>query len=218
MGDGIWNKVVTVLSENLSLLLVVVGTLLLLLGLAGGVMHGGWLPIKETPARITAVLVGAIIIGLGIFSWTSVPKKPNPRTLGIKILYPKDGDHVGIVDIGGSIAEELPKGYSLAVFKIFPNSRTFAPIGEVMILGDGTWKAERCNIGGNAGDRRIVGVYLVGPEARVLLDYFNEAGARHRTTMNALKAATGQAGDYLPHLTDGTSDLIQCHTVGLYRS
>jgi hypothetical protein len=219
MSEGIKEEIVSKLIDSFPALLTVLGVVLVLLGLAGGVSYNQWFPISELEARVAAVVAGTILLGLGFFSWRTRVIVPKAQSYGIEIDYPKDGDRVDIVDVRGRIKKPLPEKYTLRVLRIYPGSDSFVPMGEARVeIGKSTWVAEQCNIGGRTGDRRSIGVYLVGPDGVVLLNYFDKAVRIHRRVMDQLKDASGkESTEYLPNIERGTTDMIPCARVSVSR-
>jgi hypothetical protein len=66
-----------------------------------------------------------------------------------------------------------------------------------------------CKIGGEPKEKWMIGVYLVGRDGSVLLDYFADAVRVHGRALNELKNSTNKKPEYLPPL-QRTSDMIEC--------
>ncbi len=206
------------LIDSTPVLLIVLGVALLSLGLAGGITYNQWFPISETGARVVAGLFGIASFLLGAYRSKAHVPLPQAKKYGIKIDYPRDGDPVDIVDVRGSIGKPLPEGYTLKVFRIYPGPDSYIPVADARVDAEsGKWEAERCDIGGRAGDKRSIGVYLVGANGTALLDYYNIARHVHRSTMDDLRKATGHEGSYLPPIEKRTPDMIECHRVSVLR-
>ena len=80
-----------------------------------------------------------------------------------------------------------------------------------------TWQAEQCYIGGKAGDKRYIGVYLVGPGGTALLDYYTKASREHKKLMKQLQDLTDEEAKYLPLIEKYTPDMVECARVGVTR-
>jgi hypothetical protein len=100
--------------------------------------------------------------------------------------------------------------------RLYRSSHQFVPLGPVRIKNDGTWKAENCNVGGEPDDRRGLGVYLVGPSALALFEYYRDAGRIHKELMKV--APPSNANKSLPPIADGTADMVKCAEVWVFRS
>jgi hypothetical protein len=76
-------------------------------------------------------------------------------------------------------------------------------------------------MGGAVGDKRTVGIYLVGPSGQALFKYLKEAERRHGNTvafyMNHTKQKPPGGLEYLPAITDRTKDMIKCAEVRVTR-
>src|SRR6266849_2464468 len=77
-----------------------------------GITFHQWLPIAEVWARIGAGTVGALILGLGFFSWTRRCSLPKSRNYRIEINYPTKNDEVDTFDVKGTIKKALPENYT----------------------------------------------------------------------------------------------------------
>ena len=80
-----------------------------------------------------------------------------------------------------------------------------------------TWKITRFDVGGEPGDPRGIEICLAGPNARILLDYRNEAHAVHRKAMETILKHTGQYGQWLPAIKGWPSDLVTCDRIEVTR-
>lgn len=217
MAGGWKEQIVAKLVESLPALLIVLGGFLIVLGVAGGITYGGWLPIAGVGWRVGAVGVGLLIIGLGFYPRRE-PPTPHGSSFGIKIEYPQPGDRVDVLDVRGTLKKAPPAGYALKIFRVYPGSDSFVPIGGGrMSVTAGTWEAYQCDIGGKPGDRRFVAAYLVGPSGMALLDYHAKAVAVHRTTLEQLKNVQGAQEAHLPPIERRTQDMIECHRVQVIR-
>ena len=221
MADDIKSSAVTKILDSLPTLLVVAGIALVVLGLAGGITYGAWLPIPDREARIGAAVIGIASVGIGIYLW-SRSKGPllTASAYGIKITYPTAGDEIDTVYVRGTIKKPIPDGYSLRVFRIYPGSVRMTPVGSKAIISyeKGTRVAEHCHAGGKQGDKRSMAAFVVGPSGTALIDYHDEASRVHRKTMDQLRAASGSDGDYLPAILTRTQDMLECDRVQIKRS
>ena len=224
MEEGSQVKLFSKLIERIPVLLILLGVILFGLGLAGGVTYGGWFPIPDFVARIVAAAAGVIVFAAG---WWRLDNRqthgavPKAKNCGIKIDSPRAGAEVDIVDVFGKIKKAPPEGYTLEIFKIFPRSQHYAPIGSGRItIEKESWEARRCNIGGKdkPGDPRDIGAFLVGPGGAALLDYYTQAAHEHRKLMNQLRDSTGEVGNYLPLIKSYTPDMVECDRVSVKRA
>lgn len=207
-------------TESVPLLLILVGCVFVLLGLSGGIAYQQWLPIQDVAARVISGALGSGLIMFGVVrSHTTKSGMLDPHGFGIKIQYPTAGSHVNTVDVGGVIEKDLPPGYCLRVFRVYPGSNSFVPLSKARIeVRKKTWVAERCHIGGKTNDRRSFAAYVCGPSAEVLIRFHNEAVSIHRATMEQFEKATGKEAEFLPPIAERTEDMFECDRVAVVRS
>jgi len=219
MAEDTKTEIASKLLDSVPTLVVILGAILLILGLAGGVTYNDWLPLSERYARILAGLVGVVLIGIGIYqssrSSTNIPK---PRKYGIKITSPAEGDHVDQLTVRGLIKKELPTGYVLKVLRFYPNNGYVPLVDAVVSIDKGTWEASGCSTGGNPGDTRYFTAHLVGPGGIELLSYYRTASNKHNAMRDRLMKLTKTNEEYLPLITGQTPDMVECARVRVYRS
>ena len=218
MADDIKKTIAEKILDSFPTLLAVAGVGLVVLGIAGGISYGSWLPIPDAVGRLAAGIVGCVVFGIGVLLYFSAQsKKPlriEPSKYGIKITLPRDGEEVVVVDVRGVLKQALPEGYAIRLFRIYPGSERMTPIGRATIdLAAGTWVADHCNAGGKPGDKRSLAAFIVGPSGSALIEYHNDAARAHRKTMDQLREATGKEGEYLPAIPTIQPDMIECHRV-----
>jgi hypothetical protein len=118
----------------------------------------------------------------------------------------------------GTIRKHPPKGYALWILRIFPDG-AYVPLRWVDLpTGEGTWQALDCDIGGQPGEHRRLGAYLVGPSSQIMFAYFEDAAERHNRWMDELKVPKDAKDRYLPAFGAFTDDMIRCDTVDVIRS
>lgn len=207
-------------TESVPLLLVLLGSVFVVLGLSGGITYQQWLPIQDVAARVISGVLGGVLIVFGAFrSHTTKGATLDPHGFGVKIQYPAAGSHVNTVNVGGAIEKDLPPGYCLRVFRVYPGSNSFAPLSKARIdIRKKTWVAERCHIGGKTNDQRSFAAYICGPSAEVLINFHNEAVSVHRKTMEQFEKATGKEAEFLPSIAARTEDMFECDRVAVVRS
>jgi hypothetical protein len=184
MAEDNWkSKLATGLIENVPVLLIVLGALLLLLGLTTGIK--GWTGIDLPWARYVAIILAVLLIIAGAITSMYAERIPNAQPLGVKITSPVEGSSVHRVVLTGTIAKpKLPKGYELRIIKHY--SKGWAPIGTVDIdSSNGTW-ASSCSIGGTPGEVIPISICLVGRAGKILIDYFEQAAATHENAMKSV--------------------------------
>lgn len=219
MSDDYKATIAQNLTGSIPTLAVVLGGVFVLLGLAGGITYHQWLPFHDVLSRVLAGAFGVGLIAVGFHRSHRADAALKPRDFGIKIQFPTAGSRVNTVDVVGSIAKALPRGYGLRVFRVYPGSNNFVPLSKARIDEHAkTWVAERCHIGGVTGDQRFYAAYLCGPDAEVLVGFHSEAVAVHRRTMDAYEKAAGEKAEFLPSIAQRTSDMYECDRVSVVRS
>ena len=111
-------------------LLLLLGIGLMLLGLAGGVAYGGWLPIHGTPERIACGIVGAIVFALSFLRDSfGADLKGKANALGMKFVEPIENiSIVGLIDVRGTLDKPVPDGFALRAVRAYPKGG-FIPYG-----------------------------------------------------------------------------------------
>lgn len=90
-------------------MLLLRGIGLVVLGLAGGVAHNGWLPIQGTPERIACGIAGAgagaVVFALSFLrDGSGADLKRTANSLGLKIVEPVENiSIVGLIDVRGTL-------------------------------------------------------------------------------------------------------------------
>jgi hypothetical protein len=202
-------------------LLIVFGICLGVLGLAGGVTYNRILPITGERERWVAAGVGLALVIVGL--WRSISgvtdQIPDPQSFGVEITYPPRGAGVSKLTVTGRMENiNLPPGYSLRVFRHYPGKPDFVPMSEAVINAKTkTWEAGGCDIGGALGDAREIGVHLVGPAGKVLLEYYKLAAEKHREAGKQLERLGGTPS-WAPPIHGRTPDIVECARVSVTRS
>jgi hypothetical protein len=218
LGKGFVETVVTAVIGSIPTLLIILGVALLLLGMAGGVRYHSFLPITGY-WQFVAAAAGVALCVTGLIRTSNRTSFPKATDFNVAIASPADGERVANVTVRGTIkTTKLPSGYTLRVFRHYPNSSEIAPMGDAVIRPDGTWKADNCNIGGNPGDPRGISVYLVGPSGSALLDYFERCASVHKALMRVAPASPENRSLPAIKAQTLTQDMILCTRIDVYRS
>jgi hypothetical protein len=208
------------LVENIPALLVVSGLILFLLGAAGGISY--WFIVQDNIGRTIMVSGGILFIIIGILMRRAIPVAGLEfAKYGLKITYPEAGDELDRhVNIRGTFKKRPPEGYDVRLLRLYPKSGAYYPMGHASFSSsEKTWEAPECDLGGDSRDNRIIGLYLVGPSGKILLEYFKLAEGAHRDTRNELEKLGGKAIGFLPLLSKEmkTRDMLECHSVRIVR-
>jgi hypothetical protein len=214
------------LIETVPALLLLIGTMLFLLGVAGGVRHKDvQLPIDGLVRQFATSLAGAAVFVLGLWAWArQSAQRITPEEFGITIISPQRGDVVHTVDVRGTLKKKIPAGYKLRVIRVYPDGRIY-PLREATIdPGGATWEARSCDIGGDPGDDRSLAACLCGPGAESVFAYLDDAIPVHNGTIKDLVeaytkfAATLPSVRPLPPIRQKPPDLVECYRVPLKRA
>jgi hypothetical protein len=147
------------------------------------------------------------------------PSILDPKPYGIRIQTPHADATVSVVNVEGMF-EALPTGYELRSLRYYPDQQGFVPHGKVLVdRHNKTWRVKSFDVGGEPGNRRGIEICLAGPDAAVLLDYWNEAHLVHREAMDTVRELTGGYSKcrWLPSITSWPRDLITCHRIDVTR-
>lgn len=153
----------------LSVLLLIFGAALFVLGAAGGV--SGYLPIPDDVGRYLAAAGGATLLIVGIFLAVGPKQSPQPRAKSFDARFTRlVSVGPGKMEAKGTIRRLPPDGYKLMLVRFFPEGR-FAPVNaEVNFEKRASgyeWAAYDCPINIRAGQRRTVAAYLIGKSGSV---------------------------------------------------
>ncbi|ANB75008.1 hypothetical protein AYM40_21500 [Paraburkholderia phytofirmans OLGA172] len=159
-------------------MLLILGFLLLVGGAASSLNVKGTI---FTPENRLAMYIGAavcLIVSVSVYIWEKPNgdrgvAKPVAADYDIKILDPKPGVSVqAVVRVLGTVKKPLPPGYRLQLVRRWETRPdTYYPVQVADIDPDGEhWTADKCYVGGDAGDGRILEAVLVGPDAALLFD------------------------------------------------
>jgi hypothetical protein len=209
MSDETWKtKLATGLIENVPVLMIALGAVLLLLGLTTGIKD--WISIEQPWARLVATILGVLLIIAGAITSQYAERIPNAKSFELKINSPAQREPAHHIVLNGTLAKsELPKGYDLHVIKHY--GKGWAPIGTVLIdSAKGTWKSSQCSIGGNPGESITISVCLVGRGGKVLIDYFYQAASTHENAMKSVTSLPQGVARHLPPIQEFPPDLIKC--------
>jgi hypothetical protein len=219
MPDGSADGALSKLLESIPTLFIVCGLILMALGIIGGVAYQNWLPIHDVTALVLMGLLGAGVFLLGLRLYMpGASRAPNASSFGVTIVSPRDADRVSKVDVRGTIKKGIPDGYALRVFRLYPGHPYLVPLSEATVnLRDQTWEALRCDLGGQSGDKRQLGAFLVGPGASILIDYMDKAADVHNEVSRQLSKTTGEPRVWLPPLQRRTPDMVECARVTVIR-
>lgn len=165
---------------------------------------------------------GVLLIIIGIVMRGVAPRGPlKIAKYGLKITYPEAGDNLDrVVPVRGTFKTLPPNGYEVRLLRIYPKSDAYYPMGHASFkLPEKTWEAPDCDLGGDASDVRIIGLYIVGPSGIVLLEYFKLAESAHRATRNELVKLGGTETAFLPLFSKAmkTTDMYECHRIRVMR-
>ena len=166
-------------------------------------------------------LKGAGWKGDDVFSAYRRQQKPIARadieSYGIRITAPSGLDPVDVVNVEGTF-QIIPPPYELRTLRYYPTQNGFVPNGVVAIdRATKTWRVSGFDVGGEPGDERVIEIALAGPNAKILLDYWIQAGVAHSEVQKSLKNATGRYGRWLPPITTWPDDLITCERLVVRR-
>ena len=215
-------QIIAALADRVVAILLFAGVLVFILGIARGIQYNGWLPIDQGPLQYVGMAFGVMLIAAGVYLHTKAPMQfPDGKAFGIKISSPEETDSVDVVNVKGTITRKLPENYKLMVLRIYPKEgNAIYPLKpEVRIKNDGkTWVAYSCVVGGPrvSADQLKIGIYLVGPSGKALINYFRDAERTYKSNIKLLKPGAEEDFQSLPHIRERTNDMIMCDEVFVY--
>jgi hypothetical protein len=168
--------------------------------------------------QIGAIVIGVLVLFSGAFVALSRPISPKPY--GISITTPGNNESVGITRVEGTIRKLPPSKYELWLLRIYRDG-DFNPLQRIEIVrGREKWLVDNLDIGGNSGDRRTIGAFLINPAGQVLLEYFLAAARQHNRWMDNLNVPRENSDRWLPNLKRdmiAKVEMIECDRVDLIR-
>lgn len=201
-------------------LLIVFGVSLIIIGLSGGIVYSGWLPVPGLFERFIAGIIGAVLIGLSFLpSRNDVLDGSKISDFCIKITSPDHEEGInGKVKVKGTYEKRWPDNYNLRVLRGYPQGG-FVPNSSVTCdHTTKTWVAQDFDIGGDSGDARRIEVWLVGQDGKLLLDTWHE---NHKVVIDLNRLSSSDSGrnrKWLPPIKGPTRDMHQCAWVAVRRS
>lgn len=143
----------------------------------------------------------------------TLPPSTDIHSYGIEITDPVEKAEVHIIDVHGTF-QQIPPGHELRTLRYYPRQNSFVPHGSVALdRSKKTWRVSGFDVGGESGDERGIDIALVGPHAKIFLDYWIEANRAHWEVQSSLQAAIGKYGRWLPAITTWPDDLATCYRV-----
>jgi hypothetical protein len=216
MASGAISEIARRAFERAETLLIILGALAFTLGAAGGIHYKDWFPIDDLAARIALMGGGGLAFAFGAYA--AIRDREPRRPHGIKITFPIQGQLVDRVNVQGSMARRPPKRYALWVVRIYRGG-DLVPLRKASLqVNQRKWEAKECDVGGETGQERTLGVFLVGPSTQKFFEYFKSAAERHNYWMDKLNVPKGEPQRYLPAIEDPTEDMIECDRVDVKRS
>lgn len=141
--------------------------------------------------------------------------KPVAADYRINIVEPTPGVSVPttFVRVLGVIKKPLPAGYRLQLVRRWETKPDiYFPVQIADIDQDGEhWRADKCYIGGDPSDGRILEAVLVGPDAAILFDTW-------KTCSDAFNTARKSHDFLFPGIKQFPSDAVVCARVKVIRS
>jgi hypothetical protein len=180
--DKFW-EVVQTLAEDPKSLLIVVGAVAFVGGLAGGVPQ--YFPIPAGPPQIAIVAFGAVLAAMGAYLVLG-GKSGSSRPYGISITLPVDGSSEGTTFNVEGTARRLPAGKALWLVRIWDGDRYYPQKKVSLEKGQTTWKTSI-----EFGNAAKLGAFVFGEEGRELIEYEREAAGRHNGLFKAYESLYG---------------------------
>lgn len=201
-------------------MILVAGFLLLAGGAAGSLKIKGFEYAAENRWVLYLGAAVCMVVSVAGYIWEKrtldkTAPKPVAADYGIKIVDPKPGVSVPttVVRVLGVLKKPLPTGYRLQLVRRWETRPDiYYPVQTADIDQDGEhWTADRCYIGGDPADGRILEAVLVGPDAALLFDTW-------KTCSDAFINARKSHDFLFPGIKQFPSDAVFCARVKVIRS
>jgi hypothetical protein len=135
------------------------------------------------------------------------------------------GDVVGeqLEKFHGKLNKKLPNDYYLWVVRRWSTKPDeYYPVNRAHILPSRgmngyEWEVDKCYVGGERDDSRILEVWLVGPEGHLLMSTWSTMSAKYKKLMDYTKTAWTENW-LVPAITLTTKDMMHCAQVTLKRN
>jgi hypothetical protein len=178
--------------ESRSLLMIMIGVMLLLLGFSGGITYGDTVYFADPTSRYIIGGIGLAAFVAGFIFWQGKSEEiPKKDTYEFKFAQPTTGQRVGEserVDASGTMKTLPPDDYQLWVVRIFRDG--FYPERKAQIdSSKKTWEAHGTYVGRGIDAPPELAVCLVGPNGQKLFEYFRRASDAHYRTISELVEA-----------------------------
>jgi hypothetical protein len=212
-GNGLGGIVRPILDKRW-VALVVIGFLGVILAAGKGV----WLfHLDEPVARIAVGAIGILVIVIGI--WDGLRGADGDKRLttdyGLRITSPGDNAHVGEeFEVSGTYKKRPPDDIPIRTFIFSPSSGDYWPNARPVIFDESEerWSTS-IRPGGNVGDRKLVGIALLGKNAAIVCNYYD---AVTRQIIGLRKDLNAQIG--IPGVHGIPTDWKECHKVRVTRA
>lgn len=172
-----WALLISKLPDIFDVLLVFAGISIVIVAFLGFNYGNFRLPILALPYQAGLICFGLIVMGIGLILKLRTPSMsgvPKATDFDVKITQPKENVRVDTITVEGSIKKKPPVGYSLWIFRGYPDQSVF-PLQKCLINDDLTWAAPKCFAGGKPSDYRAFVAMLVGPDGMALISYLQDA-------------------------------------------
>lgn len=169
------------LIERTPLAFVILGSILFIVGAAGGAQYLK-VQVNEMGWRIALAAMGVVLCAVGsLVLWREKTITPSIKhsDFGIRIDNPKTGEEVGeMADVRGSYSKEPPEG-ALRLFVLSNDERNIWPQESVRTFNkkEKRWSG-RVHIGGPPNHTKVIRAAIIGQPSRIMCDYYHEVGEK----------------------------------------
>lgn len=179
---SISEKTLEKLFSNSSLVLVLIGVLLIIVGAAGGWANLS-IEINDSKWQIVLAIVGVSLIGAGTFIIVKDKSvKPKSNQLGIRIISPNSGNEVAEETEIYGVFDHLPENTLLKIFtKSLKTNEYWPQPTDVSIDKEkNTWSGY-VHIGENEGKQRQIVITAIGEAGKNACQYYEKVGREIHT-------------------------------------
>lgn len=175
------------------------------------------LKLPDLSSRIAVGLLGLFLLTVGIwdgFRTDNEDKRLN-KDYGLKITSPGDNANVAEeFEVEGTYQIRPPKDIPIRTFVCSPSSGNYWPNARPVIFDEANkrWSAS-IRPGGNVGERKFVGIALLGQNADRLCEYYDKVNQ----SITELRGKFNQHIS-LPGVPKVPSDWKECHRIRITRA
>jgi hypothetical protein len=206
-------SVVTAITSKRWIALIVIGGLLFLIAAGKGIYA---LKLEDPGWRAAIAVLGLALVGIGI--WDGLrgdgTDQGLQRDYGFKITSPRDNADVSNeFELEGTYETKPPEEVPIRSFVFSSTSGCYWPSSRPVVYNETAkrWSVT-VRLGGNIGDKKLIGLALLGKNAQLACRYYDDVSGKIVALRRQYNAETG-----IPGIPGKPSDWKECDRVGVRR-